>query len=930
MSTTGEAGRLSSGAASNTSVSLDAVIAAPRRLDELSTARVICEAAEAIHKAQKGGQPVATVSPRMILVTREGIALDLMAPTSVAYHAPEKVEGKPGDRRTDVFSLGVILWEALAHERLFDGANDEAIKKAILTNSIAAPSELNANVPAELDAIVKKALARDPAERFPSAKVMAAELSTILDDAGYPDSHEEIEKYLAAEFPAGAVLASKLAATPAGSGPIKAAGSASMSKAALNQTVLGMAPIRDPAIDKAAEKAAAEKLAAEAAAAKAAVEKAAAEKAAAEKAAAEKLAAEAAQKAAAEKAAADKAAAEKKAADAKAAADKAAADKKAAEAKAAADKAAAEKAAAEKKAAEAKAAADKKAAEARAQADKKAAEAKAAAEKAAEAKAAAEKKAAEAKAAAEKAAAEKKAAEEKAAADKAAASAKKSEAAKTLALGSLSHADLAPKPAEPVPAPPVVAAAEPAGKTKAPISQAETLATPTLLTTLPGVGPISDKTEPQTALPASPSGIVGLPAMPPGASEFAANDDFNTSAGAKAFTSIDEAVSAAASQPMPAAAAPVVEPQRPSAPKLPEAAQVVSLPRTRSPTAPGEPLSGWFSSTDSHASIDDDHYEEDDPKRVRRKKMIIVGGSVAAAFALIAVIAMAMGGGGKKKEQDKEPPKDEVAEGAPSRTAAEPAPTPTEQPAVVDPGSAAVPAVDPAAEEAAKAEAAKAEAAKAEEQKRLDAEAAKAAAAKAEEQQKLDAEAAKQAKLDAQKAAADDAAAKKAELAREKQAKLEQQKADAAAAKQAKLDAQKAAAAKAAADKQARLEAQRAEAAKNPPPKKEPRKKEPKVVAATNAAPVDPYAAPKTDPAAAYKTGFQQYVRGDTSGALATFKGAQSANPGYAPTYRGLGLVYEKMGNKTAAKLAFKRYLQLSPNAGDAEQIKDRMEKLGS
>nr|MBA3459791.1 protein kinase [Deltaproteobacteria bacterium] len=343
MSTTGEAGRLSSGAVSSTSVSLDAVIDAPRRLDELSTTRVICEAAEAIHKAQKGGQPVATVSPRMIRVTREGIALDLMAPTSLAYHAPEKVEGKPGDRRTDVFSLGVVLWEALAHERLFDGANDDAIKQAILTKNVPAPSEYNANVPAELDAIVKKALARDPGERFPSTKVMAAELSTILDDAGYPDSHEEIEKYLAAEFPAGVLLASKLAATPAGSGAIKAAGSASIAKAQLNQTVLGMAPIRDPSLDKAA----ADKLAAEAAAEKAAAEKAAAEKAAADKAAADKLAAE---KAAVEKAAAEKAAAEKAAAE-KAAAEKAAAEKAAAE-KAAAEKAAAEKAAAEKAAAE--------------------------------------------------------------------------------------------------------------------------------------------------------------------------------------------------------------------------------------------------------------------------------------------------------------------------------------------------------------------------------------------------------------------------------------------------------------------------------------------------------------------------------------------------------------------------------------------------
>ena len=53
-----------------------------------------------------------------------------------------------------------------------------------------------------------------------------------------------------------------------------------------------------------------------------------------------------------------------------------------------------------------------------------------------------------------------------------------------------------------------------------------------------------------------------------------------------------------------------------------------------------------------------------------------------------------------------------------------------------------------------------------------------------------------------------------------------------------------------------------------------------------------------------------------------------SANPGYAPTYRGLGMVYEKMGQKSQAKIAFKRYLQLSPTAQDAAQIRDRLEHL--
>jgi Flp pilus assembly protein TadD len=81
---------------------------------------------------------------------------------------------------------------------------------------------------------------------------------------------------------------------------------------------------------------------------------------------------------------------------------------------------------------------------------------------------------------------------------------------------------------------------------------------------------------------------------------------------------------------------------------------------------------------------------------------------------------------------------------------------------------------------------------------------------------------------------------------------------------------------------------------------------------------------------AAYRTGLQQYARGDNAGALATLRASASAHRDYAPTWRGLGLVYEKLGNKGMAKLAFKRYLQLAPDAADADQIRDRMERLGS
>src|SRR6185295_2857519 len=116
--------------------------------------------------------------------------------------------------------------------------------------------------------------------------------------------------------------------------------------------------------------------------------------------------------------------------------------------------------------------------------------------------------------------------------------------------------------------------------------------------------------------------------------------------------------------------------------------------------------------------------------------------------------------------------------------------------------------------------------------------------------------------------------------------------------------------------------------AKVEPPKVEPPKTDPKKVVARRvekkppgAKPLDPYALPdkkpepkvdaKVDPNAAYRTGFQQYVRGDANGALETFKASLAANPSYPPTWRGIGLVYEKLGKKAQARTAYRRYLQL-------------------
>ena len=85
---------------------------------------------------------------------------------------------------------------------------------------------------------------------------------------------------------------------------------------------------------------------------------------------------------------------------------------------------------------------------------------------------------------------------------------------------------------------------------------------------------------------------------------------------------------------------------------------------------------------------------------------------------------------------------------------------------------------------------------------------------------------------------------------------------------------------------------------------------------------------PAVDTEALFKEGVQAYVRGDTKSALATLSRVKAAKPGYAPTYRVLGQIYEKQGAGAAAKAAYQRYLQLWPHAPDAATIRARLEKL--
>lgn len=239
--------------------------AAPRDALLPLIAGVLAQAAEGLHYAHTlrdaTGYPSPVVhrdvSPQNLFVTVDGVCkvLDfgvakLLLAESVTrsgvlkgklpYMAPEQILGEPVDARADIFSLAVCAWEALAGARLFDRASDYEIWKAIVEEPVPPIASRWPACPPLLDAVVLRALSRDPTDRQSTARSFAAELRNAAGSAADPPQIAAVLRLACADRLAArarAVAAATTGALPAGDAP--PAGSVEMRRASI--------PVRAPA-----------------------------------------------------------------------------------------------------------------------------------------------------------------------------------------------------------------------------------------------------------------------------------------------------------------------------------------------------------------------------------------------------------------------------------------------------------------------------------------------------------------------------------------------------------------------------------------------------------------------------------------------------------------------------------------------------------
>ena len=154
----------------------------------------VAEVATALAVAHRKGVIHGDVKPANILITDDervkltdfGMARlasrdskDTPLLGSPAYWCPEQIVGKPQDARSDIFSLGVVLYELVTGRRPFDAESLQGICSRILSSTPLPPSHANPSVPVALNELIASCLAKDPNQRCASAEILAERLHPL-------------------------------------------------------------------------------------------------------------------------------------------------------------------------------------------------------------------------------------------------------------------------------------------------------------------------------------------------------------------------------------------------------------------------------------------------------------------------------------------------------------------------------------------------------------------------------------------------------------------------------------------------------------------------------------------------------------------------------------------------------------------------------
>jgi serine/threonine protein kinase len=197
---------IAAGARMQMAMPIDAIVSALEQL---------CDALHHAHeRCDEDGRPLRIVhrdvTPHNMMITPDGFAklLDFGVAHTVreesksggtlkgtlAYMAPEQVRGQRLDKRSDVFSVGVVLYELTTGRRLFAGSEVE-VMTAIVERDVTPPSHWVHGYPAELERIVLTALMRDRGRRYPSALHFARALEEYTLSVGVVATHQSLARH---------------------------------------------------------------------------------------------------------------------------------------------------------------------------------------------------------------------------------------------------------------------------------------------------------------------------------------------------------------------------------------------------------------------------------------------------------------------------------------------------------------------------------------------------------------------------------------------------------------------------------------------------------------------------------------------------------------------------------------------------------------